>query len=226
MERKKRETGSSEDITGREKDLRTRDDLDFLTDPDQIRSIQAEMEEISLGSRIKMVREKKGISIDELSSLTKIDGETLLKIEKNELVPPLGELIKLGKALSTKMGHLISPGKEKFSIVRSNQRRPITRFGKEKAEKYGYFYESLAPDKKDRSMEPFMITLMPSDVEDFSQHDGEEFIYVLEGEMEVRVGNYRDILYPGDAIYYESQMPHLVKAHGSKSAKILAVLYA
>lgn len=223
----KRKKGYSEEIPRvKPKDTKIREELDFLTDPGQIRALEVEKEEIPLGSRIKRAREERAISIEELSTITKIDKETLLRIEENELVPPLGELIKLGKALATKMGHLISPGKEQFTVVRSHERRPISRFSKERLEKYGYYYESLAPDKKDRFMEPFIVTLVPTDVEESSQHDGQEFIYVLEGQMEVRVGEYRGILHPGDAIYYESQTPHLVKAHGKKVAKILAVLYA
>ena len=76
-------------------------------------------------------------------------------------------------------------------------------------------------------MEPFLVTLEPSDIqEERSSHDGQEFIYVLEGAMEVRLGNEVHILEPGDAIYYDSTVPHLVKCHGEDKTQILAVLYA
>ena len=132
----------------------------------------------------------------------------------------------LGKALAMKMGHFISTGEEPFTVVRSDQRKAISRFGKNIPSRQEYFYESLAPDKKDRLMEPFMVTLLPTETQELSQHDGQEFIFVLEGEMEVRIGKgYRDVIRPGDAIYYDSTTLHLVKAHGDKPAKILAVLY-
>ena len=73
-------------------------------------------------------------------------------------------------------------------------------------------------------MEPFVVTLHPSDADEPSAHDGQEFIYVLEGQMDVLVGETKDVLGPGDAIYYDSGDIHLVKAHGDKPAKILAVL--
>ena len=73
-------------------------------------------------------------------------------------------------------------------------------------------------------MEPFIVTLHPSGAGEPSSHDGQEFIYVLEGEMEVTVGEFRDVLKPGDAVYYDSSSTHLVKASGDKPAKILAVL--
>jgi quercetin dioxygenase-like cupin family protein len=76
-------------------------------------------------------------------------------------------------------------------------------------------------------MEPFIVTLEPATVKasKTSAHDGEEFIFVLEGEMEVILGNHTDVLYPGDSIYYDSNIPHRVQCHQEKVTKILAVLY-
>jgi quercetin dioxygenase-like cupin family protein len=90
---------------------------------------------------------------------------------------------------------------------------------------YGYSYESLAPDKANRLMEPFIITLVPTETEEFSTHAGQEFLYVLEGEAKVQVGEHADFLNPGDAVYYDSNQPHLVRCAGTAPAKILAVLY-
>jgi len=109
--------------------------------------------------------------------------------------------------------------------VHSDKRRVVSRHGKKKSEQYGYFYESLAPEKADRFMEPFLITMVPSEVKDLSTHDGQEFIFVLEGEMSAQVGDQVEILKPGDAVYYDSSNPHLVKCQGDKPTKILAVLY-
>jgi quercetin dioxygenase-like cupin family protein len=75
-------------------------------------------------------------------------------------------------------------------------------------------------------MEPFLVTLEPSNIEERSTHDGQEFIFVLEGTMEVRLGEKTHLLEPGDAIYYDSTVSHLVKCHGRDKVKILAVLYA
>jgi quercetin dioxygenase-like cupin family protein len=68
------------------------------------------------------------------------------------------------------------------------------------------------------------VTLHPTDADEPSSHDGQEFIYVLEGQMDVLVGEKREVLDPGDAVYYDSGDIHLVKAHGDNPAKILAVL--
>ena len=74
-------------------------------------------------------------------------------------------------------------------------------------------------------MEPFIVTLLPTDAEEFSSHYGQEFIFVLEGEMKVQVGDKVEFLKPGDAVYYDSTQPHLVKSATKTKARILAVLY-
>ena len=75
-------------------------------------------------------------------------------------------------------------------------------------------------------MEPFLVTLKPSETEEErSTHDGQEFIFVLHGKMEVRLGEEIHVLDAGDSIYYDSTVPHLVKCHSKEPTKILAVLY-
>ena len=200
---------------------------DFLTDSANI----ARVEEVdrgkeSLGDRIRRVRKMRRLTIRDLSSRTGIDIDVLERIESGEIIPALGQLVRLGRALDMKMGYFISPGIDKLmSVVRKHERRPISRYGETKSIECGYFYESLAPEKADRLMEPFIVTLVPTDVEEFSTHAGQEFIYVLEGEMKVQVGDRVDLLKPGDAVYYDSDQPHFVRCAGTTATKILAVLY-
>jgi quercetin dioxygenase-like cupin family protein len=204
---------------------------DLLTDPSHFQRLAAATEvpggkKDNLGERIRRAREMRGLTFSDLSSRTGISVEKLERIESNELIPPLGELIKLGKAVEMRMGYFISPGVDKaMAVVRSDCRPAISRYGKGRSEQYGYFYESLAPEKANRFMEPFLITMVPTDVQDLSTHDGQEFIFVLEGEMKARVGDQVEVLRAGDAVYYDSSCPHLVKCAGDKPAKILAVLY-
>lgn len=76
-------------------------------------------------------------------------------------------------------------------------------------------------------MEPFIVTLEPVPVREkhLSVHEGEEFIYVLEGRMKIRLGDHSDVLDPGDSIYFNCKTPHHVTCEGAMSAKILAVIY-
>ena len=87
---------------------------------------------------------------------------------------------------------------------------------------------SLAQDKSGRHMEPFLMDIQPLDNKNFtlSSHEGEEFIYVLEGEIEVSYGKESYLLSTGDSIYYDSIVKHNVHCQGESPARILAVVYA
>jgi transcriptional regulator with XRE-family HTH domain len=213
---------------------------DFLEDISQFSSERAEQvpgipqkaegidEPTSVGQRVLKVREEKGLTVKDVAQRTGLSSKFLAKIETDEVSPPLGVLIRLAKALDMKLGRFISSGEVKpFTVVRKDQRPVVSRYTSAQGDQYGYTYESLAPDKKDRHMEPFMVTLVPSKAKkELSTHAGQEFIYVVEGAMEVLLKDYADVLYPGDSIYYDSTVPHLVRCHGDTETVILAVLYA
>jgi len=188
-----------------------------------------EIEEIRVGEKIKELRERKGFSLKEMADLTGFSTALLSQMENHLVSPSLGTIIKLARTLGVKVGDFLGESEgEPFAIVRKDERKNVSRFASKDGVKYGYSYESLGFDKKDRHMEPFIVTLEPATVKTSktSAHEGEEFIFVLEGEMEVILGNHTDILYPGDSIYYDSNIPHRVQCHKEKITKILAVLYA
>jgi transcriptional regulator with XRE-family HTH domain len=210
---------------GSSKDKAAKHD-DFLTDLASLPRIE-QMDETreSPGDRVRRIREERGLSIKDLSSRTGIDVAALKRIESGETIPALGQLVRLGRALDMKMGYLISPGiDETMTVVHKDERRPVSRYGETKSMLCGYSYESLAPEKAERFMEPFIITLVPTETEDFSTHAGQEFLYVLEGEVKVQVGDRIDFLKRGDAAYYDSVEPHLVRCVGTSPAQIIAVL--
>jgi transcriptional regulator with XRE-family HTH domain len=182
---------------------------------------------VDVGERVKRAREKRGLSLLDISRRTGIDVSLLSDIEEGQSAPPLGTVIKLAKALEMKMGYFISGDELRpFTIVHRGNRKVVSRYDSKRDKHYGYGYESLAPYKKDRHMEPFLVTLQPATTEEErSAHDGQEFIFVLTGSMEVRLGEEIHVLEPGDAIYYDSTVPHLVKCHGRETTRILAVLY-
>jgi transcriptional regulator with XRE-family HTH domain len=185
-------------------------------------------QELRVGEKIRELREKKGFSLHEMASRTGFSSAILSQIENHMVSPPLGALIKIARALEVQVGTFF--GEEPaapFTIVRKDERKHVSRFGSKEGVSYGYSYEGLAFDKKERHMEPFLVTLEPTKVksERLSTHEGEEFIFVLEGEMEAILGTHKDILTPGDSIYYNSTMPHKVQCHGPNPAKILAVIW-
>jgi len=188
-----------------------------------------DFEEIRVGEKIKVLRERKGLSLKDLADSTGFSTALLSQMENHLVSPSLGTMIKLARAMGVKVGDFLGETEgEPFTIVRKDERKNVSRFASKDGVKYGYSYESLGFDKKDRHMEPFIVTLEPATVKAMktSVHEGEEFIFVLEGEMEVILGSHTDVLYPGDSIYYDSTIPHRVQCHQDKITRILAVLYA
>ncbi len=188
---------------------------------------QADLE-TPVGKRVRALRQEKGLSLADLAQRTGLSEAVLGDIEDEAASPPLGTLIKLGKALGMKLGTLIASGEDRpYTVVRASERPAMSRFASQKGTAYGYSYEALAPQKRNRSMEPFLVTLNKADDKvEPSSHDGEEFIFVLDGRMEARVGQAREVLEPGDSIYYDSSEPHLLRPVGDEPARILAVIYS
>jgi len=179
----------------------------------------------AIGERIKSLREKKGLSLEDLSKMTGFDIAFLKSIEDNKVQPQLGTVIKLSKALDSALGRLLSGvGDKIYSITRKNQQKIISRSTSQKGEKQVYTYKSLAPEVQGRHMEALIVQLDENPDHEVSVHDGEEFIYVLSGIIQLKIGDEQFELEPGDSVYYLSTTPHLVSSKGGK-ATILAVLY-
>jgi transcriptional regulator with XRE-family HTH domain len=178
-----------------------------------------------IGQRLRKIREEKGLSLEELSGLTGFDVPFLSSLEKNETQPQLGTVIKLSKALDSAFGRLVSGvGDKLYSITRKDERRTISRSTSRTGKKQVYTYKSLAPDVKGRHMEALIVQLEEIPEKEISVHDGEEFIFVLEGVVLLEIGNDSFELAAGDSAYYLSTTPHHVAAKKEK-ATILAVLY-
>jgi len=182
-----------------------------------------ELDEI--GIRIKNIREEKGLSLDELSKLTGFDKELLSHMEENKVQPQLGTVIKLSKALDSAFGRIVSGvGDKLYSVTRKNEQMKTSRATSHEGGKQVYTYMSLAPAVKGRHMEALIVRLEENPEDDMSVHDGEEFIYVLEGLVSLIIGADSFELEPGDSVYYLSTTPHLI-ASKKGNATILAVLY-
>ena len=184
---------------------------------------------LQIGEKVKRFREDNSLSLKDMAERTGLSAAVLSQIENHLISPPLGTLIRLTRALNLRPGHFFDQHPDRpFTIVRRDERRPVSRFASKRGIQYGYAYESLGHDMKDRHMEPFLVTLEPATLASPkpASHDGEEFLFVLEGEMKVTLGDHSDVLQPGDAIYYDSNIPHLVQCKGEEKALILAVIYS
>lgn len=193
--------------------------------PAEATGSQPEDRQGGIGQRIKTIREAKGLSLDALSHMTGFDVELLSRIESGEVQPQLGTAIKLSKALDSAFGRLVSGvGEKLYSITRKGERKIVSRSTSRKGTKQAYTYQSLAPEVKGRHMESLIVQLEEAPDEERSVHDGEEFIYVLDGEVSLDIGDDHFDLSPGDSAYYLSTTPHLIAA-GKGKATILAVIY-
>ncbi|GAB6906339.1 Transcriptional regulator, XRE family [Desulfosarcina cetonica] len=178
-----------------------------------------------IGDRIQALRKEKGFSIEELSKITGFTTELLSKIETREVMPQLGTVMKLSKALEAAIGGLISgEGDKPYAIMRMGEQKTISRSTAQGGQQQLYIYKGLAAEVKGRHMEPLLVKLTESAQKETSQHDGEEFIYVLQGTVVLEIGSERHELSPGDSVYYSSTTPHWLTAK-SDTATILAVLY-
>lgn len=184
---------------------------------------------IKVGQRIKDLRIAKGLSIEDVAKKSGIPEATIASIEHHLISPPLGNIVSLAKVFEVSVGDFFGEkGDAAYCIVRSGDRKAVSRFNSSDDKASGYSYESLGQQKKKKQMEPFLVTLTPQKVRqtEANQHIGEEFIFVLEGTVEVKLLDHTDILNPGDSIYYDSTVPHIVGCHGDQPATILAVIYA
>ena len=182
----------------------------------------------AIGDKVRNLRTRKGWSIEEVAEKSGLPAATILGIEDQSISPPLGQIVNLANTFKVSLGELFGDsGDAPFCIARSDHQTPVTRFGST-AEKTGnYRYESIGHKKQNRQMEPFLVTLNPTKVAtEPNRHMGEEILFVLEGQVEVNLAGHSDILNPGDSIYYDSDLPHVVSCHGETPAKLFAVIYA
>lgn len=184
---------------------------------------------ITIGEKTKSLRIKKKMSIEEVSRESGIPESIISGIEDHSVSPPLGNIISLAKVFQVTVGEFFGDSADSpFCIVRSDDRKAVSRFSSTGGVPCGYSYESLGHQKQNRQMEPFLVTLTPAEAAQVepNQHVGEEFIFVLEGQVKVRLAEHTDILNPGDSIYYDSNLPHVLSCYGDDPATIVAVIYA
>ncbi|MCC8116961.1 MAG: cupin domain-containing protein [Planctomycetes bacterium] len=187
-----------------------------------------------VGERIKNIRNKRSMSVADLAAAIPGDPAANAKLveslERGELVPSLTPLLQIARALGVRLGSFLDDQVGNPVVVtKAENLSKTSRFvgsnlGAERAE---LAFHSLAANKADRHMEPFIVTVQPHiDPPVLSTHEGEEFIYVIDGAIEVSYGKEAYTLSKGDTIYYDSIVPHHLHAAGDNTATILAVIYA
>ncbi len=184
-----------------------------------------------VGHKIKGIRESKNLTIEEISERSGLSAEQILSIENDENLPSLGPLIKIARALGVRLGTFMDDNDALGPVVcraADRERNSSISFSNDATDARKHMeYHPLAQQKAGRHMEPFVIDINPEDTPNFqlSEHEGEEFIYVMNGEVEIVYGKDTYTLEKGDSIFYDSIVKHHVHGAPGKSAKILAVVY-
>jgi transcriptional regulator with XRE-family HTH domain len=183
--------------------------------------------ENEVGEKIRHLREDRNVSREELAQKASCTVELIEKLENGAPVPSLAPLLGIARALGVRLGTFMddAPQTGPF-VVKNGKSENVTHFSGNKAVNGNALdFYSLAYGKSDRHMEPFIIDVHPLEGDyKLKPHEGEEFIYVMNGQIEIMYGQENYILSEGDSIYYDSVVPHDLHAY-MEDAKILAVVY-
>jgi transcriptional regulator with XRE-family HTH domain len=192
--------------------------------------MKEELKDLNLGQKIKNLRQRKGISRQQIVERTGLSKPLLSQIESEVVAPPVATLLKISKALNVNIGYFFQEEEtgKRAVVVRKNERKQVFRRIHEDPSKVGYYYESLAYPKADKHMEPFQVQFEIKRKEDliFFTHKGEEFVFILEGQLEFNYENETFLLEVGDSLYFDSSLPHAFRATGKKNALAIDVIYA
>jgi transcriptional regulator with XRE-family HTH domain len=183
-----------------------------------------------LGAKITELREALLLSPEDLAERCGCDVAVIHDLEAGALAPSLAPLIKITRALGVRLGTLLDDDENLGPVLtKASDYRNTTRLkGLETHSDAGELsFAALAEGKASRHMEPFFITLEPSEELEhtLSAHEGEEWLYALEGPLEIAYGRDLYVLEPGDSLYYDSIVPHQVRSHNGQPARFVACVY-
>lgn len=182
-----------------------------------------------LGKKIKLLRQKAGVLPEDLAPIVDVPSAVLSKIESGAVQPTVATLLKLAQYFDVPLEDFFSNVElsRPVEVVRAEEHEKVERKRATGQQAASYTFESLAPNLKDKHMQPFLIELDPGVKEDLQtlSHDGEEFIYCLEGSIDFHADKEVLNLRPGDSVYFHSKIPHALYGKGKSKSKAVAVVY-
>ncbi|PLY01420.1 MAG: Cro/Cl family transcriptional regulator [Desulfuromonas sp.] len=193
-------------------------------------NIREEVKELCIGLKIRRLRQERRLTLQSLSDATGLSKPLLSQIENDQVIPPIATLLRISKALKVGLHTFFQEDDhaEKCLLVRAEGRHELRRRSLADTPPAPYTYHSLAYGKRNKNMEPFLVEFQIDEWREELQvsHEGEEFLFLLEGSLEMHFGEQVMTLNPGDSVYYESTEPHGFVARGSQPARALAVLFS
>ncbi|WP_306927546.1 MULTISPECIES: helix-turn-helix domain-containing protein [Agrobacterium] len=209
------------------KDTTTSDAAQFLSqDPHAVREPRVNNLEMAIGHEVRAYRKKLGITVTDLASATGVSVGMLSKIENGNISPSLTTLQTLSKALGVPITAFFRGFEEPRSatFVKAGQGVNIERRGT----RAGHQYSLLGHIDNNTSgvtVEPYLITLTTdSDVFPTFQHEGMEFLYMLEGEVVYRHGEQLFTMQAGDSLFFDADAPHGPEVLVQLPARYLSII--
>lgn len=181
------------------------------------------MDELKIGRKIRQIRLQNKLTLEKVAERTGFTKSYLSMVETGKKSPPIASLSKISQALNVDIPAFFEQKKPKdrATLVRKGERKVVVRDEKV----FGYRYESIAPTKGQKKMEPFVITHLPESKDsNWFDHEGEELFYILEGKINFFYGDEKYLLCEGDCLYFDSGIPHRGEGIGKKPAKALVVI--
>jgi transcriptional regulator with XRE-family HTH domain len=192
--------------------------------------ISLEVKALKIGSKVRELRQKKHYTLQDVAAKTGLSKPFLSQIENHHVVPPVATLLKLARAFDVGLAYFFQDevGIDRIAITRRDERVRVERRPHQRKGEVNYIYEALDTKKSNKHMEPFLVEFPVQDTSEmiFMNHEGEEFLHVLEGTLEFRSIDRVEVLGPGDSIYFESELSHSFRCLGEKPARALVVVWS
>ncbi|WP_206127514.1 helix-turn-helix domain-containing protein [Burkholderia sp. Ac-20379] len=184
-----------------------------------------------LAIRLKMLRKQLGLSLQDLADRTALTKSYLSKVERGLNTPSIATAMKLAGALSVDVNQLFSvaQGEAPVTVVRVADRVPVAQggHGTEGGGADQPRYEILSPRGGHAGLVPFMIS-PPAEfaASEYKEHEGEEFLFVHRGKVEIDFADHKVTLSVGDAVHFNARIPHRLRSVGAQQAEVLLVVGA
>lgn len=172
---------------------------------------------VPVGKKIKKERLKKKMSLDRVANETGFSVDYLKEVESGKKIPPVGALLQIARALEIDSGFFL---KEQETSLRSRIKAYTKRTD-------NYAYTTLTPGAENKHLKAFKVSIdaMTDHKGVGYQHEGEEFVYVLAGKVEVIVGDHVNKLDVGDSLHFNSGIRHQLRNVGNEKAELIVVIY-
>jgi transcriptional regulator with XRE-family HTH domain len=167
--------------------------------------VEEKLSNLNIGDRIKMLRIAQKRTMQEIAALSDLSKSMISKIENNKAVPSVAALVKIATALGTNISSLLE-GESFMNAIVTTQKMAMDNLTP--TEK-GYAIYPYASGYHHKKMQPFLFVARKDDVIPHElSHEGEEFIYIIKGQMRMQVGEVEYLLKTGDSLYFNSVQKH------------------